>query len=51
SSSPAKGRGARSNQSGRYEAFAREAADDGWDLDEDPAPNRTDVTTETPRTI
>ena len=45
------GRGARSNRAGRYEPHQREDADDGWDLEEEPAPNRTDVTTETPRTI
>ncbi len=50
-SSQAKGRGARSNKSGRYETLSREEADDGWDLDDGPAPNATDVTTETPRTI
>ena len=50
-SSKAKGRGARSNEAGRYEALTREAADDGWDFEDEPAPNATDVTTETPRTI
>ncbi|OFW98855.1 MAG: radical SAM protein [Alphaproteobacteria bacterium RIFCSPHIGHO2_12_FULL_63_12] len=48
---PAKGRGARSNVSGRFEKLAREGADDGWDRDEDLPPLRTDVTAETPRTI
>jgi len=46
-----KGRGARSNKSGRYESAARESVDDGWDL-ADAAPSKaTEVTTETPRTI
>lgn len=47
----AKGRGARSNVSGRFEKLARETTDDGWDRDEDLPPLRTDVTAETPRTI
>ncbi|MEK7266006.1 MAG: PA0069 family radical SAM protein [Pseudomonadota bacterium] len=47
----AKGRGARSNSSGRFEALAREDADDGWDRDEDLPPLPTNVTAETPRTI
>jgi DNA repair photolyase len=50
-SSPAKGRGARSNQSGRYEALSREATNDGWDLEDEAPSNATDVTSETPRTI
>ncbi|NQV84386.1 MAG: PA0069 family radical SAM protein [Rhodospirillales bacterium] len=49
---PQKGRGAVSNRSGRFEAFAGEAVDDGWNLiDEDLPPLRTHVTIETPRTI
>jgi DNA repair photolyase len=47
----AKGRGARSNASGRFEPVAREAIDDGWSSDEELPPLRTDVTLETPRTI
>ncbi|MFQ5562600.1 MAG: PA0069 family radical SAM protein [Parvularculaceae bacterium] len=46
-----KGRGARSNVSGRYEAEKREALDDGWGDDETLAPLRTDVTIESPRKI
>ena len=46
----ARGRGARSNLSGRYEKLARETCDDGWDAPED-RPAKTDVTIETPRTI
>ena len=53
---PPKGRGAVTNRSGRFEALAVEAVDDGWDLDEggddeDLPPLRTQVTFETPRTI
>lgn len=46
----AKGRGARSNFSGRFEPLQRESVDSGWD-DDEPAPLKTDVTVETPRTI
>jgi DNA repair photolyase len=47
-----KGRGARSNVSGRYEAQAREAFDDGWELEDDaPAPPATTVQAETARVI
>jgi len=53
---PGKGRGARSNASGRYEAEQREAIDDGWDAGEvddgeELPPLRTEVTIETPRKI
>ncbi|HNR77462.1 MAG TPA: PA0069 family radical SAM protein [Parvularculaceae bacterium] len=47
---PAKGRGARSNVSGRYEKLARESVDDGWDAEPDPA-QKTEVTLEAPKTI
>jgi DNA repair photolyase len=47
----AKGRGARSNRSGRFEAQAREAFDDGWSPDEDPQPLRTTVAPMKSRTI
>ena len=47
----AKGRGARSNLSGRYEALAREGVDDGWDCGDDLPSLRTKVTAETPKTI
>ena len=47
----AKGRGARSNLTGRFETLTRETADDGWNGDEELPPLRTDVTAETPRTI
>jgi len=46
-----KGRGAQSNESGRYEAEQREAACDGWDLDEALPPLATTVIHETPRKI
>ena len=47
-----RGRGARSNASGRFEAQAREAFDDGWTLD-DAAPGqlRTTVTAEAAKVI
>jgi len=44
-----KGRGAGSNESGRYEKDKYEAADDSWSLDEDLPPLRTEVTIERPR--
>ncbi|MFZ1988456.1 MAG: PA0069 family radical SAM protein [Alphaproteobacteria bacterium] len=48
----ARGRGALSNASGRYEAHQTEAFDDGWGV-EDPEPEqvRTTVTCEAPRKI
>ncbi len=47
-----KGRGARTNASGRYEPVAHEAFDDGWTPeDEAPAPLRTTLTPEHARTI
>lgn len=47
-----KGRGARSNTSGRYEADQREEFDDGWtDQDEAAAPLRTTLSPEHARTI
>jgi DNA repair photolyase len=51
--SPApRGRGAQSNATGRFESAIREAFDDGWtDLDEAPAPLRTQVTAERAKTI
>ncbi|MDX1527585.1 MAG: PA0069 family radical SAM protein [Gammaproteobacteria bacterium] len=49
---PRKGRGAVSNESGRYEALSREAFDDGWNTqDESPAPLRTSLTPDSSRTI
>ena len=52
SGKPKKGRGAASNRSGRFEKEARQAVDDGWDLDDaDLPPLRTQVTLERPKTI
>ncbi len=49
---PTKGRGATSNLEGRYEAWRREALDDGWTKDDEPLPAlRTVVTPETAKTI
>lgn len=50
-STPAKGRGAQSNRSGRYEAASREAFDDGWDLPEEEKPLVTTVSFDHTRTI
>ena len=46
-----RGRGSNANPAGRYEPIGREAAYDGWDLIEEPASLRTEVTLEKPRTI
>jgi len=47
-----KGRGARTNASGRYEPVVHEAFDDGWTADDEtPAPLRTTLTPEHARTI
>jgi DNA repair photolyase len=46
-----KGRGAVTNEAGRYERFQREAFDDGWDMPEDGERLATTVTHETARTI
>ena len=47
-----RGRGARSNEVGRYEAFQREAFDDGWGEADDEAPKlRTTLQPEAARTI
>jgi DNA repair photolyase len=48
----ARGRGAQSNVSGRFEPLAREGFDDGWsEPDEEPARLATTVTAETGRTV
>jgi DNA repair photolyase len=48
----ARGRGAQSNASGRFEALSREAFDDGWnDADAPVAPLTTSLTPEQARTI
>ena len=41
-----KGRGATSNLEGRYEAFARERADDGWEREEEALPPLKTIVTE-----
>jgi DNA repair photolyase len=46
-----RGRGALSNASGRFEPFARQAEDDGWDLAEELPPLKTEITIERPRHI
>lgn len=46
-----KGRGAKSNASGRYEKLSREAAPADPDAENEPPPLRTEVTVETPRRI
>ncbi|HEY1449068.1 MAG TPA: PA0069 family radical SAM protein [Caulobacteraceae bacterium] len=49
---PARGRGAQSNASGRFETLASEAFDDGWtDADASPAKLTTSLTPERARTI
>ncbi|MDB5512929.1 MAG: radical protein [Enterovirga sp.] len=45
------GRGATANPDGRFEPVQREALHDGWDLGDEPAAIRTEVTLEKPRTI
>jgi DNA repair photolyase len=51
-SNQARGRGARSNHSGRFESLGREAFDDGWDeTDDSPPPLRTSLTAERATTI
>jgi len=49
---PRKGRGARTNASGRFEPVVHEAIDDGWTSDDTtPPPLRTTLTPEHARTI
>ncbi len=45
-----RGRAARSNAAGRFEALSREVVDDGWAADDDLPPLRTEVAEERPRT-
>ena len=47
----ARGRAALSNRAGRFERFDRDLVDDGWDIEEDLPPVRTDVSLEVPRRI
>src|SRR5215211_770548 len=46
-----RGRGAVSNPHARFEPVASERFDDGWDLADEPAALKTEVTIERPRTI
>ncbi|PYE86058.1 PA0069 family radical SAM protein [Pseudoroseicyclus aestuarii] len=46
-----RGRGTASNAAGRFERHQREAVDDGWDLEEDLPPLRTEVALERPRHV
>ncbi len=46
-----RGRGAVSNASGRFEAFAREEVDDGWGSLESLAPLKTNIHMEKPRSV
>ncbi len=49
---PHKGRGALTNRSGRFEAWAREGFDDGWDAtDPAPPPLRTTLTPDASRSL
>jgi DNA repair photolyase len=50
-SGQSRGRGARSNESGRFESQARLVFDDGWDTLGEPSKLRTQVFEESPRTI
>lgn len=44
-------RGASLNMAGRFERFAHVAVDDGWEVEEEIAPARTEVALERPRSI
>src|SRR5690242_1488061 len=46
-----KGRGARSNESSRYDSERRSGFDDGWNLEEEPPRLRTEIIRDTTRTI
>ena len=46
-----RGRGARNNQSGRFEKLGRALFDDGWDALEDLPPLKTSVFTEVAKSI
>ena len=48
---PRKGRGAASNDSGRFEAEKRVPFDDGWGADEEPVPLATTLSVDSTRTI
>lgn len=46
-----RGRGASTNETGRFEAVAREEFRDGWDMEEEAAPLRTEIVFEKAKTI
>ena len=46
-----RGRGALSRDSGRFEALRRVDESDGWDVGDDPAPLKTEVSEERPRSL
>lgn len=46
-----RGRAAQTNRASRYDAYARETVDDGWDRDDDIPVLRTEVSVERPRKI
>jgi DNA repair photolyase len=46
-----RGRGATFNPDGRFEPYVREAVDDGWEREEEPATLRTEIAFERPRSI
>ena len=49
---PRKGRGAVTNEAGRYEVLSRQAFDDGWSmLDAEPSPLRTTLTPDASRSV
>ena len=48
---PTPGRAAASNRTGRFERHARETWNDGWDIDEELPPLRTEVALERPRKV
>lgn len=48
---PGKGRAALSNDVGRFERYAREGIDDGWDIIEESQTIRTEISLEKPRSV
>ena len=46
-----RGRAALSNPDCRFDPYVREAADDGWEIEEDEIPLRTEVADERPRKV
>ncbi len=46
-----KGRGAASNAVSRFDPYTREGVDDGWEIDEDLPPLRTEISEERPRRV